>query len=108
MAFDPHRHHRRSIRLNGYDYTADGSYFITICTQQRGNAFGSVVEGSVLLNSAGIMICNWWHALPSRFTTVFLDAWIVMPDHLHGVITLTTPGGGDRAGGDRAGGERAG
>jgi putative transposase len=110
MPYDPQRHHRRSIRLKGYDYAAPGYYFITICAQQRGMIFGTLHEGGVALNAAGVMICDWWRALPSRFAVVHLDAWIVMPDHVHGVITIpaVTADGGDDAGGDHVGGDHAG
>ena len=89
MKFDPQRHHRRSIRLKGYDYTRAGAYFVTICTQDRACLFGNVYEGAMHWNAAGNMIQDEWDALPDRFPTLDLDTCIVMPNHLHGILVLT-------------------
>ena len=114
MPYDPQRHHRRSIRLAGHDYSAPQVSFVTICTQTRGATLGTVRAGAVALNEGGTIARDYWLALPTRYAAVTLDAWVVMPDHLHGLLILgpagATPGadpgvmGGDRAapGGDRA------
>ena len=67
MPYDPNRHHRRSIRLKGYDYSQAGAYFITICTQDRACLFGKVVNGEMRLNDAGRMVLAEWNMLPERF-----------------------------------------
>lgn len=88
MAFDPLRHHRRSIRLKGYDYSQAGAYFVTIFVQGRECLFGDVVNNEMQYNDAGKMICAEWEALVQRFPTIELDEWIVMPNHLHGIIVI--------------------
>ena len=60
MTYDPDKHHRRSIRLPGYDYAQAGAYFVTVCTQDRRCLFGSVVNGDMSLNGAGHMVEKWW------------------------------------------------
>lgn len=89
MTCDPHKHHRRSIRLQGYDYTQAGAYFVTICTQDRACLFGEVVDGEMRLNDAGQMVQAEWNALPDRFPSVGRDAFVVMPNHVHGIIVIT-------------------
>jgi putative transposase len=79
--FDPKRHHRRSIRLSGYDYRQAGAYFVTICTYQRELVF----DDPVLRRVAETL----WQRIPRHFPHVELDAWVVMPNHLHGIIVIT-------------------
>ena len=86
MTYDPQKHHRRSIRLKGYDYSQAGAYFITIVAQARACLFGEVVDGEMRLNDAGRMV---WDDLPERFPGLELDAFGVMPNHVHGIIILT-------------------
>ncbi len=90
MKYDPAKHHRRSIRLKGYDYAQAGAYFITMCTQDRACLFGDVVDGNMRLNDAGRMVVAEWAMLPERFPNVVLDAFVVMPNHVHGIIITTT------------------
>ena len=75
MPYDPNRHHRRSIRLKGYDYSQAGAYFITLCTQDRACLFGKVVNGEMRLNDAGRMVLAEWNRLPERFPQV-VDAFV--------------------------------
>ncbi|MFN4294850.1 MAG: transposase, partial [Thermoflexales bacterium] len=89
MTYDPQKHHRRSIRLKGYDYSQAGAYFITIVAQDRACLFGEVVDGEMRLNDAGRMVWDEWNALPDRFPGLELDAFVVMPNHVHGIIVLT-------------------
>jgi hypothetical protein len=93
---DPNRHHRpfdraqgrRSIRLPAYDYRSPGAYFVTICTRERECLFGDVVEGEVKLSAYG-KIANWyWQRISRHAPHVRLDAWGVMPNHLHGVLWI--------------------
>jgi REP element-mobilizing transposase RayT len=123
MKFDPRIHHRRSIRLKGYDYRQAGGYFVTMVTQGRDMLFGEVVNGEMILNDAGEMIVRWWLELPNKFPNVNVDIFVVMPNHFHGIIFITdatdlvgddlrvVPGlGGDDDGGDNGeyGGEHGG
>jgi REP element-mobilizing transposase RayT len=88
MTYDRERHHRRSIRLKGYDYSQPGAYFITICTQDRACLFGEVVGGEMRLNEAGRIVADAWQWLDVRYDYVELDEWVVMPNHLHGIIVI--------------------
>jgi putative transposase len=88
MRSDPNHHHRRSIRLKGYDYTQLGAYFVTICTQNRACLFGEVVDGTMLLNDAGRMIQTAWDDIPVHYAGVAIDAFVVMPNHIHGIVVL--------------------
>jgi putative transposase len=92
VRFDPERLHRRSIRLKGYDYSQPGAYFITICTQDRACLFGEVVDGEMRLNDAGQMVQDVWDELPAFYPGVQTDAFIVMPNHIHGIIILVGAG----------------
>jgi putative transposase len=73
-------HHRRSIRLQGYNYAQAGAYFVTICTQNRECLFGEVVDGAMILNDAGRMVEAIWDRLPDRFPFIELDQFGVMPN----------------------------
>ena len=88
MKYDPDKHHRRSIRLKGYDYAGPGAYFVTICTQDRACFFGAVADGEMQLNNSGQIAKAAWDELPARFPSVRLDAFIVMPNHVHGIIMV--------------------
>jgi REP element-mobilizing transposase RayT len=88
MRSHPERHHRRSIRLKGYDYRQAGAYFVTICTQDRAFLFGQVVHDEMQLNDAGKMVYDVWNDLPAFYPGVQTDAFIVMPNHIHGIIIL--------------------
>jgi len=87
LSYDPF-HHRRSLRLPGYDYSRAGAYFVTICTQARLCLFGDVVDAEMRLNAAGRMVDRQWRDLPHRFPFVELDEYVVMPNHLHGITPL--------------------
>ena len=84
------RRGRRSIRLQGFDHTQPGGYFVTICTHKRRDLFGAVTCAEVLLSEAGRIAARGWVRIPSWFAEITLDAWIVMPDHLHGIIVIGT------------------
>jgi REP element-mobilizing transposase RayT len=88
MKFDPRIHHRRSIRLKGYDYRQAGGYFVTMVTQGRDELFGEVVNGEMILNDAGEMIVRWWLELPNKFPNVNVNIFVVMPNHFHGIIFI--------------------
>ena len=82
------RYGRRSVRLKGYDYTRDGAYFVTICTQGRERVFGTVVKGEMLLNDCGREAARCWTWLTEQYPYVHLDEWIVMPDHTHAIVII--------------------
>lgn len=88
MIFDPQIHHRRSIRLKGYDYTLAGAYFITIDTWHNEHLFGAVVEEAMRLNRFGRIVEHAWDDLPNHYPHALLDVFCVMPDHVHGIIVL--------------------
>ncbi|UBF27441.1 transposase [Kovacikia minuta CCNUW1] len=88
MKYDPDKHHRRSIRLQGYDYASAGAYFITICTHQRQCLFGAVVAGEMRLNEFGQIARSHWLKLPNYHSHLRLDEFVVMPNHLHGILVV--------------------
>src|SRR3990170_3192824 len=94
MTYNPATHHRRSIRLSGYDYAQAGAYFLTICTQNRECLFGDVVEGQTALSGPGEMVESAWHGLPEHYPGVAIDAFVVMPNHIHGIVILVGAGPG--------------
>ena len=104
MTCDPGRHHRRSIRLKGYDYSRPGAYFITIVAQDRACLFGKVVDGVMHLSEVGQIVAESWQWLAAQYDYVTLDAWVVMPNHIHGIIVITDQGGDDGGGGGDDGG----
>ena len=85
---DPRKHHRRSIRLQGYDYTRAGAYFITICTKGRECLFGEIVAGEMILNELGRIVQEEWKKTPAIRREMELDAFVVMPDHIHGIVII--------------------
>jgi REP element-mobilizing transposase RayT len=91
MVYDPEHHHHRSIRLQGYDYAQAGAYFITICTQDRACLFGEVVDGVMRLNDAGRIVQATWDDVPEHYANVALDEFVVMPNHVHGIVVIRTP-----------------
>jgi REP element-mobilizing transposase RayT len=92
MKYDPQKHHRRSIRLKGYDYTLAGAYFVTIVTWQREMLFGEIVNGEtpqgghVRLNELGEIVRDEWEQTAIVRSNVELGGYIVMPNHVHGIL----------------------
>ena len=97
MAGDLVQHNRRSIRLKGCDYTQAGAYFVTLCARDKACIFGAVVDGGTRLNEYGREVADCWLWLAEQYPYVVLDEWVVMPNHLHGIIVITD--GNGRAGG---------
>ncbi|MCD6286142.1 MAG: transposase [Anaerolineae bacterium] len=91
--YDPARHHRRSIRLRGWDYAGSGVYFVTVCTYRRRCLFGNVVDGEIRLNPVGRLVDGIWRHNLTKRADVSLDAVQVMPNHVHAVIVMA---GADR------------
>ncbi len=83
---------RHSIRVPGYDYSQEGGYFVTICASRRACLFGEVVAGEMGLNTVGRMAEREWIRLGRRFAQVVLDEFVVMPNHVHGIIFITGRG----------------
>src|SRR5207249_4020070 len=79
---------RRSIRLQGYDYSQAGAYYITMCTRTLECLFGNVVDGQIQLNEVGQIVQTVWDGLPQFYEGVELDTFVVMPNHVHGVIVI--------------------
>jgi putative transposase len=94
VKYNPDKHHRQSIRLKGYDYTSPGAYFITICSYQRECLLGEIVDGEMQLNQLGNVVRSHWIKLPTYHSHLQLDAWVVMPNHVHGILILTHNGVG--------------
>lgn len=88
MTYDPERHHRRTMRLREYDYAKAGAYFVTICMQDRANVLGEVVDGVMRTNDAGQMVNTVWTELPVFYPGVDIDGFVVMPNHIHGIVLL--------------------
>ncbi len=88
MRYDPDKHHRRSIRLKGYDYSQQGAYFVTLCAQNRETLFGDIVGKTLRLNDAGQMVAEEWLHLEDEFPFVETDAHVVMPNHFHGILVI--------------------
>ena len=85
-------HHRHSIRLRGYDYSQAGAYFVTVCVQRHECLFGDVANGKMRLNDAGRTAQTAGEGLPDHFPSVELDTFVVMPNHVHGIIVLVGAG----------------
>ena len=88
MSYNPNLHHRRSIRLKGYDYSQDGLYFVTICCQDRICRFGKIENDEMILNEYGKIAFDEWIKLTKRFSNFELDVFQIMPNHIHGIIVL--------------------
>ncbi len=86
--YDPDKHHRRSIRLQEYDYGTIGAYFVTICTHQRKCTLGFVGEETMHTNAYGRIVEECWTAIPTHFPHVELDAFVIMPNHMHGIVII--------------------
>ncbi len=93
-----HQTQRKSIRLESFDYSSAGAYFVTICTQLRGfEWFGAVTRDGVQLNDAGLIVLEVWNDIPTFYPGIQIDAFVIMPDHVHGIITIEPVGVGPRA-----------
>jgi REP element-mobilizing transposase RayT len=88
MGIEGGRLHRRSIRLKGFDYTRAGAYFVTIVTHDRLSLFGEVVGGDMRFSPFGVVARQQWECLPHRFLHIGLDEFVVMPNHVHGIIMI--------------------
>lgn len=99
--YDPDRHRRRSIRQPAYDYRSAGAYFVTVVTHGRQCLFGEVVGDSMCRNATGDVVARCWAAIPQHFAFVTLDEWVIMPNHMHGILIprpATAPDDGEHRG----------
>ena len=88
IRYNPDIHHRHSIRLREYDYSEAGAYFVTVCTQDRECMFGEIVDGEMKLNDAGRMVESTRDELTKHYPGVDVDAFITMPNHIHGILVF--------------------
>ncbi len=88
MTFNPEQHHRRSIRLQDYDYSQNGAYFITLCAHNRECLFGEVVDGEMKLSALGQIVRDEWAKTSVIRTEIELDEFVVMPNHFHAIVLI--------------------
>jgi putative transposase len=88
MKYNPEKHYRKSIRLTGHDYSQTGAYFVTICTRDRECLFGDVIEKQMILDSLGDIAWHCWFELFKKFNNIRSPAFVVMPNHIHGIIII--------------------
>ena len=79
---------RKSIRLKDYDYSSGGNYFVTIVSYQRKDSFGKIVDAEMNLNQIGLIVEEVGNAIPSHYSYVSIDTYIIMPSHLHGILII--------------------
>ena len=82
------KHRGQSRRLPGYDYSQPGKYFVTICTNKNKCLFGSIINNKMKLNYFGRLTEKYWLEIPEHFTNTALDEFIIMPNHIHGIIVI--------------------
>ena len=79
---------KNTLRLKSYDYSWSGAYFITICSYKKENIFGEIKNGLMYLNNAGKIIQTSWHQIPKNYENIILDDFVIMPNHIHGIIWI--------------------
>ena len=92
MLYNPEKHRRRTIRLQDYDYSQAGAYFITVCTKNRECLFGEISDGKIVLNEFGQIVESVWLDLPKHYPNIELDAFVIMPNHIHGIVFIVGAG----------------
>lgn len=92
MKYNSNIHHRHSIRLKEYDYSQEGYYYVTICTKDRIEYFGKIKIGKMELSTIGEIAQNCWIEIPKHFDNVSLDTFVIMPNHLHGIVVIENNG----------------
>lgn len=81
-------HRRKSLRLPDYDYSHQGAYFVTICVKDKMPLFGKIVNGEMVNNENGKLVLDTWNKLPAHYPHIALDAFMVMPNHVHGILMI--------------------
>ena len=94
MRFDLKNSCRKTIRLRDYDYSQAGAYFVTICTYNKECLFGNIIDGDIVLSPMGKIAYKFWLEIPLHFKSIKLDEFIIMPNHIHGIILITDQGRG--------------
>ena len=107
MKYNPDIHHRKSIRLKGYEYSSEGLYFITICTQNKEYLFGEIVNGEMILNGAGLMVEKIYKELSIYFKNINFEEYVIMPNHFHCIIKIVDMVGVPLVGTQMSGNNRA-
>src|SRR4030042_2350936 len=79
---------KKSMRLHYYDYSSNGYYFVTICTKNKINYFGNIENERIKLNNYGKIVKNFWEQIPFYYKNIYLDEFIIMPNHIHGIIII--------------------
>ena len=82
-------HHRKNIRLKNYNYSQQGYYFVTICIKDHKCLLGKIIDNKMILNQFGIIVEKFWLEIPNRFENVKLLEYVIMPNHIHGIIHIT-------------------
>jgi putative transposase len=103
MNYHPDKHHRHSIRLQGYDYSSQGLYFVTICTYQRECLFGEIIAGKMELSEVGRVVAEEWQMSSQIRQEIELDVWVIMPNHIHGIVLISNVDVGANGGSPHAG-----
>jgi REP element-mobilizing transposase RayT len=88
LKYNSHIHNRQSIRIKGYDYSQAGKYFITLNVRNSEDLLGEIINGKVILNQTGMIAEKCWLAIPDHYPDTILHEYIIMPDHLHGIIEI--------------------
>ena len=89
MKFNPQIHQRHSTRLKSYDYSSAGGYFVTICAYQKEHLFGNIINGQMVSSAIGEIPEKYWLEIPEHFRNVSLDEFVIMPNHIHGILFIT-------------------
>ena len=92
MKYNPEKHNRHSIRMKDYDYSKTGRYFVTVCTRKKDNLLWCIEEGKMILSTVGNITEECWLAIPEHFKNVDIDEFVVMPNHVHGILFITNTG----------------
>ncbi|MDR2148510.1 MAG: transposase [Tannerella sp.] len=90
MPYNPTIHHRQSIRLKEYDYSQAGMYFVTICVQNREHLFGKIINGEMMLNEAGKIVCEEWIKSAEIRREIEIHEYIIMPNHFHAIVEIVS------------------
>ncbi len=88
---------RRKVRLPDFDYSQAGAYFVTICARRRHDIFGEIVNGLMVCNPTALVVKRCWDEIPAHFSNVAFDAFVVMPNHVHGILLFANPVGAGHA-----------
>jgi len=80
---------RKLNRLRNYNYNSVGFYFVTICIKNRFDCFGYIKNNQIILNQYGMVVRKYWTEIPNHYQNIAIDEFVIMPDHIHGIIKIT-------------------